>query len=283
MIERIKYQDDLVEEEKRRKEATASKQSLRHEEGVSADPSQSQEVGMTDGAEVGTTSNKRRRTSDEAEEVIPASEERVEESDAISEEDRALWLDRAGLTEIAGELARRMHAEDVDNDDDEIEDDDEDEEEDDDLGMGPFDVDRAADEDEEDIDESSDFGGEEDDTEDGEDDSDDDDDDEDEDEEEDEAYSMTPASDLLDAFTRHHSSPSFPLPLIAPRKEYKGHINVDTVKDVNFAYQENCVMSGSDDGNWFVWDKETEELKGIFDGDSSGTYLLRANLSMKLH
>jgi hypothetical protein len=60
------------------------------------------------------------------------------------------------------------------------------------------------------------------------------------------------------------------VPLVAPRKKYTGHANSQTVKDVNFGFQDKFVMTGSDDGNLFVFEKESEELKGIFWGDSSG-------------
>lgn len=71
----------------------------------------------------------------------------------------------------------------------------------------------------------------------------------------------------LDRFRSYHSV----VPLISPRREYTGHRNETTVKDVNFAFgNDSFVVSGSDDGNWFVWDKESEELVGIFKGDDSG-------------
>ncbi|GAA5847928.1 hypothetical protein JCM9279_003494 [Rhodotorula babjevae] len=55
-------------------------------------------------------------------------------------------------------------------------------------------------------------------------------------------------------------------PLVAPVKHYVGHANTQTVKDVNFLTPD-LVVSGSDDGNFFVWDRETEEIKAIFKGD----------------
>lgn len=45
---------------------------------------------------------------------------------------------------------------------------------------------------------------------------------------------------------------------------------VDTVLLVTFlGARSNKVCSGSDDGNWFVWDKETGRLEGIWEGDGS--------------
>lgn len=64
---------------------------------------------------------------------------------------------------------------------------------------------------------------------------------------------------------------SYHAPLVAPHQEYTGHRNETTVKDVNFAFgDDSYVVSGSDDGNWFVWDTATADLVGIFKGDSSG-------------
>lgn len=62
------------------------------------------------------------------------------------------------------------------------------------------------------------------------------------------------------------------VPLVAPRREYTGHLNESTVKDVNFAFGDEFVVSGSDDGHFFVWEKEREELLGIFKGDDSGAW-----------
>lgn len=60
------------------------------------------------------------------------------------------------------------------------------------------------------------------------------------------------------------------VPTVYPRSAYKGHCNEETVKDVAFAGgSDTYVISGSDDGNWFMWDKHTSEIKGIWHGDSS--------------
>ncbi|KAK6503524.1 hypothetical protein TWF481_008538 [Arthrobotrys musiformis] len=51
---------------------------------------------------------------------------------------------------------------------------------------------------------------------------------------------------------------------------YRGHCNVQTVKDVNFyGLQDEYVVSGSDCGHVFIWDKETAEPVQILHGDSS--------------
>ena len=58
------------------------------------------------------------------------------------------------------------------------------------------------------------------------------------------------------------------VPLILPRRSYKGARNMETVKDCNFlGVRADKVCSGSDDGSWFVWDKETGRLEGLWEGD----------------
>ncbi|EFR02981.1 hypothetical protein MGYG_09105 [Nannizzia gypsea CBS 118893] len=50
---------------------------------------------------------------------------------------------------------------------------------------------------------------------------------------------------------------------------YRGHCNVKTVKDVNyFGLNDEYVVSGSDDGNVFIWDRKTSDLLNILNGDS---------------
>jgi len=60
------------------------------------------------------------------------------------------------------------------------------------------------------------------------------------------------------------------VPIIYPRSRFAGAANVETVKDVNFlGPQDEFVVSGSDDGNWFMWKKSTGQLHDILEGDSS--------------
>ncbi|WWC94713.1 hypothetical protein V866_001561 [Kwoniella sp. B9012] len=57
---------------------------------------------------------------------------------------------------------------------------------------------------------------------------------------------------------------------IYPRKSFKGARNVETVKDCNFlGTRADKICSGSDDGNFFVWDKGSGRLEGIWEGDGS--------------
>lgn len=60
------------------------------------------------------------------------------------------------------------------------------------------------------------------------------------------------------------------VPLVRPRREYVGHRNVDTVKDVNFGgADDSLVLSGSDDGNLFMYRKSDSELLAIIEADES--------------
>ncbi|EIW71830.1 hypothetical protein TREMEDRAFT_27687 [Tremella mesenterica DSM 1558] len=58
--------------------------------------------------------------------------------------------------------------------------------------------------------------------------------------------------------------------MILPKRCFKGARNMETVKDCNFLGNiSNKVCTGSDDGNFFVWDKDTGRLVGIWEGDGS--------------
>ncbi|PLB45166.1 WD40 repeat-like protein [Aspergillus steynii IBT 23096] len=50
---------------------------------------------------------------------------------------------------------------------------------------------------------------------------------------------------------------------------YQGHCNVKTVKDVNyFGLDDEYVVSGSDSGHVFIWDRKSSKLVNILEGDS---------------
>lgn len=56
--------------------------------------------------------------------------------------------------------------------------------------------------------------------------------------------------------------------MIGPRRSFKGAKNMETVKDCNFlGVRSDKICSGSDDGNFFVWDKDSGRLEGIWEGD----------------
>lgn len=58
------------------------------------------------------------------------------------------------------------------------------------------------------------------------------------------------------------------VPCSAYTRAYRGHLNIKTVKDVNyFGLDDEYVVSGSDDGNVFVWDRKTSELVNVLEGD----------------
>ena len=58
------------------------------------------------------------------------------------------------------------------------------------------------------------------------------------------------------------------VPCSAHTRAYRGHSNVKTVKDVNFfGLQDEYVVSGSDSGHLFIWDKKTSQLVNILEGD----------------
>lgn len=86
------------------------------------------------------------------------------------------------------------------------------------------------------------------------------DDDEDEDQEMDDDL---PASYLNDRYRPN-------IPVVLPRRKFVGACNVETVKDVNFLgpYDE-MIVSGSDDGHFFVWDKASGNISGVYEGDGS--------------
>jgi nuclear receptor interaction protein len=58
------------------------------------------------------------------------------------------------------------------------------------------------------------------------------------------------------------------VPCAPHMRRYTGHCNVRTVKDVNFfGLQDEYVVSGSDSGHVFIWDRKTSQLVNILEGD----------------
>lgn len=49
------------------------------------------------------------------------------------------------------------------------------------------------------------------------------------------------------------------------------------MKDVNFAMGDEHIVSGSDDGRFFCWNKRSGELEGIWNGDSSVVNVLKCH------
>lgn len=57
---------------------------------------------------------------------------------------------------------------------------------------------------------------------------------------------------------------------------YKGHCNIETTKDVNFyGLRDEYVMSGSDCGNLFIWDKTTGQIVQVLAGDGEVVNVLQ--------
>ncbi|KAF2202897.1 WD40 repeat-like protein [Delitschia confertaspora ATCC 74209] len=58
------------------------------------------------------------------------------------------------------------------------------------------------------------------------------------------------------------------VPCSSHTRRYTGHCNVRTVKDVNFfGLQDEYVVSGSDSGHVFIWDRQTSQLLNILEAD----------------
>jgi len=68
------------------------------------------------------------------------------------------------------------------------------------------------------------------------------------------------------------------VPCMPHTRVYRGHCNVKTVKDVNFfGLDDEYVISGSDEGNFFVWDRKTTKLVNILQGDGEVVNVLQGH------
>lgn len=73
------------------------------------------------------------------------------------------------------------------------------------------------------------------------------------------------------------------VPCYSHTRQYQGHCNVKTVKDANFfGIQDEYVVSGSDGGHLFIWDKKTSELLNILDGDHEVVNVVQGKFSSSL-
>lgn len=94
-------------------------------------------------------------------------------------------------------------------------------------------------------------------------DSDDDGDDDSEDDDEPTRLPFRPGSDY-----KVRARAGKDVPCTTHTRLYKGHCNVETTKDVNFyGLRDEYVMSGSDCGHLFIWDKNTSEIVQVLEGD----------------
>ena len=58
------------------------------------------------------------------------------------------------------------------------------------------------------------------------------------------------------------------VPCSSHTRTYDGHCNIETVKDVNFCgLRDEYVVSGSDGGQFFIWDKRTSYIVNVLQGD----------------
>ncbi|KAI9735661.1 MAG: hypothetical protein M1834_001677 [Cirrosporium novae-zelandiae] len=73
------------------------------------------------------------------------------------------------------------------------------------------------------------------------------------------------------------------VPCSSHTRTYRGHCNVQTVKDVNFyGLQDEYVVSGSDGGHLFIWDKKTTELVSILEGDGEVVNVVQGEATISL-
>ncbi len=73
------------------------------------------------------------------------------------------------------------------------------------------------------------------------------------------------------------------VPCLPHIRTYEGHCNIRTVKDVNFfGLQDEYVVSGSDDGNLFIWDKKTAQLVNILEGDGEVVNVVQGMAFLRL-
>ncbi|KAF9652231.1 WD40 repeat-like protein, partial [Thelephora ganbajun] len=73
------------------------------------------------------------------------------------------------------------------------------------------------------------------------------------------------------------------VPLVLPQRSFKGISNLRTIKDVNLVGpNDEFVVSGSDDGYFFLWRRESGALHGIYEGDGSVVNVIEAHPSLPL-
>ena len=74
------------------------------------------------------------------------------------------------------------------------------------------------------------------------------------------------------------------IPCAPHTRVYTGHCNVKTVKDVNyFGLQDEYVVSGSDSGHVFIWDRKTAQLVNILEGDGEVVNVVQGTLTLHTH
>ena len=72
------------------------------------------------------------------------------------------------------------------------------------------------------------------------------------------------------------------VPCSSHKRVYRGHCNIQTVKDVNYyGLDDEYVVSGSDSGHLFIWDRKSSRLVNILKGDSSTVNVIQGVLSSR--
>jgi nuclear receptor interaction protein len=109
-------------------------------------------------------------------------------------------------------------------------------------------------------------------------------DEEDEDDEDDEDEDSDSDLDSHNPFISRAKTSRFSagkeVPSYSHIKSFAGHCNVQTTKDVNFyGLQDEYIVSGSDCGNLFIWDKKTGELLNILNGDQEVVNVIQRKCS----
>ena len=73
---------------------------------------------------------------------------------------------------------------------------------------------------------------------------------------------------MFSGASRQRAGVNSNVPYSSHTRVYKGHCNTRTVKDVNFyGLNDEYVVSGSDDGHFFIWDRKTCKIVNILEGD----------------
>ncbi|KAI4528107.1 WD40 repeat-like protein [Schizophyllum commune Loenen D] len=102
---------------------------------------------------------------------------------------------------------------------------------------------------------------------------------------EDEGRDMDESGDQSDSDDEEeeHSGPFPDVPTVMPRRRFAGAKNIRTVKDVNYlGPSDEFVVSGSDDGNLFIWRKDDGKLVDILEGDGEVVNVIEGHPKLPL-
>ncbi|ODN82492.1 hypothetical protein L198_07714 [Cryptococcus wingfieldii CBS 7118] len=86
------------------------------------------------------------------------------------------------------------------------------------------------------------------------------------------AHASTAAKDKYDS-----------VDVVHPVRSFFGALNTETVKDCNFlGVRSDKIASGSDDGHFMVWDKDTGRLEGVWEGDGAIVNMIEQHPTLPL-